>query len=279
MAVVVITGCSSGFGMLTALEFARRGDTVYATMRNTAKADRLRTGAEAAGVSVDVAQLDVDDSRSIDAAIDEVVRREGRIDVLVNNAGFSIDGPIEDFDDDEVLAVFETNVFGVIRVTRAVLPHMRSQGSGTIINVGSFAGKVTAPFGGIYAASKHAVEALSDALHYELHPFGIRVVLIEPGGFETEILNNLRPARRFTEGSVYFEFDRRFTEAREKLPGGGQRADAQIVADVIVDAAKADQPKRRYLVGQDAEVIAGMHKTMSDEEFEKAIRTTLDFWD
>jgi NAD(P)-dependent dehydrogenase (short-subunit alcohol dehydrogenase family) len=248
-------------------------------MRNTAKAGRLRTGAEEAGVLVEVLQLDVDDRKSVDAAIEEVIKREGRIDVLVNNAGIAIEGPVEDFNDDEVLAVFETNVFGVIRVTRAVLPHMRSQGSGTIVTVSSIAGKATAPFGGIYAASKHAVEALGDALYYELHPFGIRVVLIEPGGFETDIEANVRPARRFTEGSVYLEAERRFSEAREKLPGGGQRGDAQIVADVIVDAAKAEQPKRRYLVGQDAELTAGMHKKMSDEEFEKAIRTMLDIWD
>jgi len=279
MAVVVITGCSSGFGKLTALEFARRDDSVYATMRNTAKADRLRTEAEAAGVSVEVLQLDVDDSRSVDAAIEEVIRREGRIDILVNNAGIETLGPVEDFDDDEVVAVFETNVFGVIRVTRAVLPHMRSQGNGTIVIVGSLAGKISSPFGGIYSASKHAVEALSDALYYELHPFGIRVVLIEPGDFETEMLTNPRPARRFTEGSAYLESERRFAEAREKLPGGGQGADAQIVADVIVDVAKAEQPKRRYLVGQDAELVAGLRKKMSDEEFEKAIRTMLDWWD
>jgi NAD(P)-dependent dehydrogenase (short-subunit alcohol dehydrogenase family) len=279
MSVVVITGCSSGFGMLSALEFARRGDSVYATMRNTKKADRLRTGAKAAGVSVEVLELDVNDCMSIDAAIKEVIRRSGRIDVLVNNAGIGTHGPIEDFDDEEILAVFETNVFGVIRVTRAVVPQMRSQGSGTIVNIGSIAGKVTAPFGGIYSASKHAVEALSDALYYELHPFGIRVMLIEPGGFETEIETNSRPARRFTEGSAYLEFERRFAAASEKLPGAGQRADAQTVADVIVDAAKSDKPKRRTLVGQDAELIAGLAKRMSDEELEQAMRTTLDIWD
>jgi len=278
MAVVVITGCSSGFGMLAALEFARRGDSVYATMRNTAKADRLHAGAEAAGAAVKLLQLDVNDIRSVGAAIEEVIRREGRIDVLVNNAGISIDGPVEDFDDDEVLVVFETNLFGVIRVTRAVLPQMRSQGSGTIVTVGSLAGKATAPFNGIYSASKHAVEALSDALHYELQPFGIRVVLIEPGGFETEIETNSRRARRFTEASVYLEAERRVAEALEKLPGGWMRADAKIVADVIVDVAKAAQPQRRYLVGQDAELIGGLHKRMSDDEFEKAIRTMLDLY-
>jgi NAD(P)-dependent dehydrogenase (short-subunit alcohol dehydrogenase family) len=279
MPVVVITGCSSGFGMLAALEFARRGDRVYATMRNTAKAGRLRTGAEAAGVSVEVLQLDVDDGRSVGAAIEEVIRREGRIDVLVNNAGISIHGPVEDFDDDEVLAIFETNVFGVIRVTRAVLPHMRSQGSGTIITVGSAAGKMSTPFSGVYSASKHAVEALSDALYYELHPFGIRVVLIEPGDFETEMMINPHPARRFTEGSAYLESERRFAEAYEKLGGGGLGADPQIVADLIVDVAKAENPKRRYLVGQDVELVAEMHKKMSDEEFEKAVRTMLDWWE
>src|SRR3990170_1347217 len=277
MAVIVITGCSSGFGMLAALEFARRGDSVYATMRNTAKADRLHAGAEAAGAPVEVLQLDVNDIGSVGAAIEEVIRREGRIDVVVNNAGIGIEGAVEDFDDDEVLAVFETNLFGVIRVTRAVLPHMRSQGGGTIVTVGSLNGKVASPFSGIYSASKHAVEALSDALHYELQPFGIRVVLIEPGGFETAIETNSRPARRFTEGSVYLEAERRFAEALDKLPGGWMRADAQIVADVIVDAAKAEQPRRRYLVGQDAELIAGLHKKMSDEEFEQTARTMLDW--
>ena len=277
MAVAVITGCSSGFGMLAALEFARRGDSVYATMRNTAKAGRLHAEAAAAGTPVEVLQLDVNDITSVGAAIEEVVRREGRIDVLVNNAGIGIEGAVEDFDDDEVLAVFETNLFGVIRVTRAVLPHMRSQGSGTIVTVGSLAGKATAPFSGIYSASKHAVEALSDALYYELQPFGIRVVLIEPGGFETEIETNSRPARRFAEGSVYLETGRRFAEALERLPGGWLRADAQIVADVIVDAAKSEQPQRRYLVGQDAELIAGLHKKMSDEEFEQTARTMLDW--
>ncbi len=277
MSVVMITGCSSGFGMLAALEFARRGDIVYATMRNTAKAARLRTGAESAGVSVEVLELNGHDSRSVDAAIEEVIKRVERIDVLVNNAGIGTHGPVEDFDDDEILAVFNTNVFGVIRVTRAVLPHMRSQSSGTIVTVGSLAGKVAAPFSGIYSASKHAVEALSDALHYELHPLGIHVVLIEPGEFETEIQASSRPARRFTEASPYLETGPRFAEARTKLPGGGQGADAQIVADVIVDAAKSEQPQRRYLVGQDAELIAGLHRKMSDDEFEKAVRTLLDW--
>jgi NAD(P)-dependent dehydrogenase (short-subunit alcohol dehydrogenase family) len=211
--------------------------------------------------------------------VSDVIRRAGRIDVLVNNAGVGTHGPIEDYDDDEVTEVFETNVLGVIRAARAVAPHMRKQGSGTIVNVSSLSGKVTAPFSGVYSASKHALESLSDALYYELHPFGVRVVLVEPGGFETEFGNNRRLARRFTEGSAYVDLERRFAEAGTRLPGGGDRAPAQVVADVIVDAARSDAPRRRYLVGQDAELIGGLHKSMSDEDFEKAMRTTLDFWD
>lgn len=279
MSTVLITGCNTGFGKLAAVEFARRGDTVFASMRDTAKSGALLAEAKEAGVTVEVVPLDVNDRSSVEAAVKDVIARQGRIDVLVNNAGIGTHGPIEDYDDDEVARIFQTNVFGVVRVARAVTPLMRKQGSGTIINVGSLAGVVTAPFGGIYSASKHAVEALSDALHYELHPFGIRVVLVEPGGFDTEFGANVAPARRFNEGSAYVTLERRFAEAGTRLPGAGARADASVVANVIVDAAHADTPKRRYLVGQDAELIGGLHKQMSDDDFEKAMRTTLDFWD
>ncbi len=279
MAVVLITGCSSGFGKLAALEFARRGDTVYASMRNTSKAGALQDAAKAEKLEVSVVELDVTKKASADRAVKDVAAKAGRLDVLVNNAGIGSHGPIEDFDDDEVQAIFDTNLMGVIRTTRAALPTMREQGSGRIINVSSLAGKVTAPFGGIYSASKHALEAISDALYYELHPFGIQVSIVEPGGFETEIGNNSHPAKRFTEGSAYVQLERRFAEASSRLPGTGGGADAQIVANVIVDAAKAAEPKRRYLVGQDAELIGQLHKQQSDEDFEKAMRTTLDFWD
>ncbi len=279
MSVVLITGCSSGFGKLAALEFARRGDTVFASMRNTAKSGPLLEEAKAAGLSLEVVPLDVTARASVESAVSDVLRRAGRLDVLVNNAGVGTHGPVEDFDDDEFQKIFNTNVYGVIRVTRAVLPAMREQRSGTIVNVSSVAGRVAAPYGGVYSASKHAVEALSDALYYELHPFGIRVVVIEPGGFETEIQSKSLLPRRFNEGSPYVEFERRFSEATVKLPGAGQPGDARVVANAIADAAKADQPKRRQLVGQDAELIGGLHKQMSDEDFEKAMRTTLDVWD
>jgi NAD(P)-dependent dehydrogenase (short-subunit alcohol dehydrogenase family) len=262
--------------MLAAVERTPRRHR-FASMRHSEAI--LRDAVKAAGVSLEVVALDVTDRASVNAAVAGVVARGGRLDVLVNNAGVGIHGPIEEVDDDEVARVFDTNVFGLLRVTRAAVPQMRSQGNGTVVNVGSLAGKVSAPFGGVYSASKHAVEAISDSLHFELHPFGVRVVLVEPGGFETRFGDNRILERRFGEGSPYAELERRFAQSGERLPGAGQRGEAQTVANVIVDAAKAEQPKRRYLVGQDAEMIGGLHKQMSDEDFEKAMRSALDFWD
>ena len=279
MAIVLITGCSSGFGMLAAVEFARRGDAVYASMRDTLKSGPLLDAAKEAGTPVHVTPLDVTNDASVDAAVAGVIAREGRIDVLVNNAGLGMHGPVEEAEDEEVQRLFETNVFGLLRVTRAVAPHMRAQRSGAVVNVSSLAGKVSSPFGGVYAATKHAVEALSDALYYELHPFGVRVAVIEPGGFETHFGDNRILERRHDAASPYADLDRRFEERQSRLPGSGEPSDARVVARLIVEAATSPQPKRRYLVGGDATLIGGLYKQMSDEDFEKAMRTALDFWD
>jgi NAD(P)-dependent dehydrogenase (short-subunit alcohol dehydrogenase family) len=278
VSIVVITGCSSGFGRLAAIAFAKRGDRVFATMRNPAKAQPLLDGAKTAGVSVEVVPLDVTLRASVDNAIAQIVAAAGRIDVLVNNAGIGAVAAVEDFDDDEFMAVFDTNVFGVIRVTRAVLPHMRKQGSGRVINVGSLAGVVSSPFRGIYSASKAAVEALTDALYYELHPFGITASVVEPGFFATSIGENRMPTRR-QASSDYADLLRRYEDPSSRAPEGSVRADPQIVADVIVQAATDDPPRRRYLVGKDAEAIGALHKKLSDEEFENVMRATLSFWD
>ena len=279
MAVVLITGCSSGFGQLAALEFARNGDTVYASMRNTAKAGPLEQARDGDKLSIHVVQLDVTDGDSVSSAVRQVIEAEGRIDVLVNNAGIGANGPIEETDVDEAKEIFETNFFGVLRVTQTVLPQMREQKSGTIVNVTSLAGRVAPPFDGIYAASKYALEAASEALYYEVHPFGIRVLVIEPGGFETSIGDNRRIPRRFTEGSPYVELQQRFEQAMTRLPTGGERADPQVVAEAIYQAVHDDEPKLRYLVGKDAEMIGGLRRQMDDQQFEQTMRQTLDFWD
>ena len=279
MATVLITGCSSGFGKLSALHFARKGDTVFASMRNIAKADELEQAKQAEGLPIEIVQLDVTDDASVEGAVRQVIDASGGIDVLVNNAGLGHHGPVEETDDDEVKEIFETNFFGALRVTRAVTPKMREQKSGTIVNVSSLAGRVVAPYGGIYSASKYALEAASEALYYELHPFGIRVLLIEPGGFETAIESNRRLSRRFTEGSPYLELEQRFEQSLTRLPGGNERGDAQAVAEAIYNAVNTDQPKLRYLVGEDAQAIGGLRQQMDDEQFEQAMRKTLDFWD
>lgn len=159
---------------------------------------------------------------------------------------------------------------------------MREKKAGTIANVSSLAGRVGPPFDGIYAASKYALEAASEALYYEVHPFGIRVLLVEPGAFETSFGGTRRVPRGYNEGSPYAETDQHFEQALTKLPTGGEggeRGDAQVVAEKIYDAVNDKEPKLRYLVGQDAEMIDGLRRQLDDEQFEKTIRQALDFWD
>ncbi len=188
MAVVLITGCSTGIGLEAALAFARRGDTTYASMRNLAKADGLRQRAAAEGLSLEVVQLDVTDNDSVVSTIRSIEDRHGAIDVLVNNAGIGSSSPIESIDLDKATAVYDTNIWGPVRTVRAALPAMRAKGGGVIINVTSVAGRVPGgPYGGFYSSSKHALGALSEALAWEVAPFGIRVACVEPGFFATEI--------------------------------------------------------------------------------------------
>ncbi len=279
MAVVLITGCSSGFGLLSALQFARNGDRVFASMRDTKKGAALEEIARKENMQIEVVPLDVTDEQSVASAVRQVIEKAGQIDVLVNNAGIGAHGPIEETDDGEAREIFDTNFFGVLNTIRHVAPKMREQRSGTIVNVSSLAGRVPPPFGGIYSASKFALEAASEALHFELHPFGVRVLLIEPGGFQTNIENTRRVARRFTEGSPYLDLEQRFEQSLTKLPAAAERADPQIVAETIYNAVYDKEPKLRYLVGQDAEMIGGLKKQLDDAQFEQTMRQALDFWD
>lgn len=278
MAVVLITGCSSGIGLATALQFARQGDTVFASMRDLAKAGAIER-ARADGLTIEAVQLDVTDDFAVTNTVRRVVKSAGRIDVLVNNAGIGSRGPLEETDDSELKEVFETNFFGAMRVARAVAPAMREQRSGTIVNVSSMAAVVTSPFRGAYSASKRALEAASEALHWELHPFGVRVVIVEPGGFETGIETVERVPWRFTEASPYFDLERRFSQALATVPAANARGDPQLVAETIYRAVHDVTPKLRYLVGLDAEAVAAGRKQLDDEQFEQATRQALDFWD
>lgn len=275
MTHVLITGTSTGIGKKAALTLARRGHHVIATMRTTAKGEEMAKTAANEGLDLTILALDVNDPSSIDAAIVAA----GPIDVLVNNAGIEVRGAIEDCDDDEVRTQFETNVFGLLRMVRAVLPQMRERGEGVIVNVGSLAGVVTVPYGGIYAASKHAVGAISEALHYECAPFGIRTHVIEPGAFESELQANAMTARRYDATSPYLARGEQFQAALNGTLHEGPSPDAQAVADRIASviddpAAAVHQP-----VGADADLIVEVRASSDFEGFERTMRDTLNWHD
>jgi NAD(P)-dependent dehydrogenase (short-subunit alcohol dehydrogenase family) len=238
--VVLVTGASSGLGAATAAHLAGLGHRVYAGSRR---------GTVLRGCAAVPLTVDVDDEASVGAAIDTVAAQQGRIDVVVNCAGFGIAGAVEDTPIALAQAQFNTNVFGVMRVCRKVLPLMRRQGSGLIVNVTSIAGEISLPFQGLYSASKFAVEGLSEALHAEVRPFGIGVVLVQPGDFRT----GFTAARRVANGagSAYAErAARALTIAASDEHAG---ADPQQVARLIARVITTRRPRLRYVVGPAAQ--------------------------
>jgi NAD(P)-dependent dehydrogenase (short-subunit alcohol dehydrogenase family) len=255
MAVVLITGCSSGIGLETARAFARRGDTTVATMRDPAKAGPLGERAEAAGIAVEVEALDVCDDASVLRAVAAVEARHGPVDALVNNAGVGYAGPVEVIDLDRARRLTETNLWGPVRTMRAVLPSMRERGSGVIVNVSSVAGRVPGTaYQGFYAASKHALGALTEAMVMELEPFGVRLALIEPGFFRTRIHVNASPE---VHDGPYAADEAWITEFYEKSleEGGGDPAE---VAARILEVVDDPSAPLHNLVGDDAVTFVDM---------------------
>ncbi len=247
--VVLITGCSSGIGLETALAFARAGDTTVATMRNPAKAERLTGRATEEGLQIELVQLDVTDDSSVEAAVAEVEGRHGAIDVVVNNAGVGYDGAIETIDIDRARNVMEANLWGPVRVVRAVLPGMRARGAGVIVNVGSISGRVPGmPFQGFYAASKHGIGVLSEALAGEVEQFGIRVACIEPGFFATEIVANADDGHDAGPYEAEYQWVKSFFEKNMESASG----DPATVAAAIVAAADDPATPMHVVVGDDA---------------------------
>ena len=266
MAVVLITGTSTGIGLATALQFARSGNTVYATMRNPGTgAAALKAAAAAENLKINIAQLDVNDTASVDRAVAAVLAEAGRIDVLVNNAGVGPLSVIERTTDAGAHELFETNFFGALRLIRAVLPGMRERRSGTIVNVSSVAGKVAAMGSGLYAASKHALEALSESVALEARPFGIRVAIVEPGFFKTPIIGKATGAISLDEASPYADVERRIS----MIYGSGATTggEPETVAQVIENAVTTSDPKLRYTVGVDADVFISGRQGGTDEDW------------
>ena len=271
---VLITGSNSGFGLLSALGFARAGHEVVATMRNPAKGDGLRAVIVAEGLPIEIRQLDVTDEASVASAIAD----PAELDAVVNNAGFEVQSAMELVDDELLDRQLDTNVRGPMRVIRAVLPTWRQRGSGVIVNVSSVAGFVAVPYGGAYAASKHALEAMTEALHYEVSTYGLRVALVEPGRFDTAFHANIVTPSGW-EASAYHERAVRFRAALLSLDGDASPADPQLVADAIILAATDDATPLRTLVGADAQLIASVRAQGSFEDFETTMRAALNWFD
>lgn len=266
MAVVLITGCSTGIGFESAMRFARSGNRVRATMRNLSKAGPLKAAAAAESLDVHVSMLDVDSQASIDRAVREVLAAEGQIDVLVNNAGVTGIGAVEETSDAELHAVMETNFFGPLRMVRAVLPGMRERGSGTIVNVTSVAGRLAAPILGQYHTSKWALECATETLALEVKQFGIRVALIEPGFFVTPILDKAADKLNDFEDSPYVDLHRRMRDLYAQATAGGGHP--SVVAHAIENAVTTATPRLRYVVGTDAEVFVSGRMRLTDEDYQ-----------
>jgi NAD(P)-dependent dehydrogenase (short-subunit alcohol dehydrogenase family) len=272
--VAVVTGSSSGIGFETSLTLARNGFLTYATMRNLGKGATIQSVATKEGLPIRVVQLNVTEERSINDAIHSIKSDVSKIDVLVNNAGYGLNGAFEDLAMEEIKAQYETNLFGVIRVTQAVLPIMRKQKSGIIVNISSGAGRFGYPGGSAYVSTKFAIEGLSESMAYELEPFGIRVVLVEPGVIKTNFVNSIVAAKKSQDpNSPYAQLMQNVATSFQHMIEGGSSTD--VVAKVVLKAVTSENPTLRYLAGNDVETWIEGKKSMSDEEFYKMMKENL----
>ena len=269
--VALVTGSSSGMGFTTAVMLARAGIHTYASMRNLKKSKTITDLADKENLPLQVIQLDVNDDKSVKDAIAKIVTEKERIDVLVNNAGYGLFGSIEDVSIEEMKAQFETNFFGVMRVTQLVLPIMRKQKSGTIVNVSSVGGRISLPVLSAYNSTKFALEGLSESMSYELEPFGIKVVIIEPGVIRTNIMNSSIFAKKAQDPkSPYFSLIQK-VESNFKSMMENKSSPPEEVAKVILGALTSKNPQLRYTVGDDAATMIQARVNMSDNEFKKMI--------
>ncbi|MGN6346147.1 MAG: SDR family oxidoreductase [Candidatus Nitrosocosmicus sp.] len=264
--VAIVTGSSSGIGHEISLILARNGFTTYATMRNLQKGSDLKSIVQDEKLHLHFVQLDVTDENSVKKAIQTIYDEAGRIDILINNAGYGLTGAFEDLSLNEIKTQYETNVFGLIRTTQEVLPIMRKQRSGMIVNISSGVGRFGYPTGSAYVSTKFAVEGLSECMSYEVEPFGIKVILIEPGVIQTNFFNSSVLAKKSQDpNSPYAPLMKGIGNSIDKMMKNGSTP--QYVAEVVLDAVTNENPKLRYLAGKDIEQLLEMKRKMSDEEF------------
>ncbi|HEX6671797.1 MAG TPA: SDR family oxidoreductase [Nitrososphaeraceae archaeon] len=282
--VAVVTGSSSGIGFETSLLLARKGFYTYATMRNLNKSQKINDVVEKENLPLKVLQLDVTDDKSVKDAIRQITDESSRIDVLVNNAGYGVMGAVEDLSLDQFKSQFETNFFGVIRVTKEVIPIMRNQGNGNIINVSSIGGKIGLPLNSAYISSKFAIEGLSESMRYELEQFGIDVILIEPGVVKTNFFENVdvivnnndnNPSTTNNITSPYSQLTQKLFEGFEPMLNSSSSSVSYDVAEVIYQAIVSKNRDVRYPVGKDAVSIIKTRQNLSDKELEYWIKESI----
>ncbi len=271
--VAVVTGASSGIGFETALALAREGYHTYATMRDITKSDKIKELGEKDGLKISVLELDVDNDNSVKVAIKKILDEKQRIDVLVNNAGWGLWGCVEDVSVDEFKTQFETNFFSVIRLIQEVGPTMRKQGSGKIINISSVAGRIGFPASPAYISSKFALEGLSESLRLEMAPFGVDVIIIEPGVIKTNFLNPVRLAKKSESGTAYRDITTKVVSGVKMMAEMG--TPPKEVADTIVKSINDDKPLPRYIVGNDASMFLEAKRSKTDIEFENYLKKEL----
>ena len=270
--IAIVTGSSSGIGREIALTLAKNNFITYATMRSTQKISELKSISKNKKIPLRFAQLDVTDDNSVKNAMETIYNESGKIDIIVNNAGYGLTGAFEDLSIDEIKNQFETNVFGLIRMTQAVLPIMRKQKSGLIVNISSIGGRVGFPAVSAYVSTKFAVEGLSESISYEVEPFGIKVILIEPGAIKTNFFNSSISAKKSQDpNSPYISLMKGLEEGLKRMVESG--TSPEYVAKIVLDAViNTNDPKLRYLAGKDAEQLIESKNKLPDKEFQDMIK-------
>lgn len=269
--VALVTGSSSGIGHEIALVLARNGYFTFATMRDLQKKSKLESIKDEESLPLEFVQLDVTNEESVRIAVQTIQDDKDRIDVLVNNAGYGLTGALEDLSIDEIKTQFETNFYGLIRTTQAVLPIMRKQRSGIIVNISSGAGRFGYPMGSAYVSTKFAIEGLSESLSFEVEPFGIKVILIEPGMIRTNFSSASVLAKKSLDpNSPYARIMKNMEKGIKQLLENA--SSSQLVANITFEAISSDKPRLRYLVGKDVEQWIEAKKKMTDEEFHNMIK-------
>ena len=279
--IAVVTGSSTGIGFETSLALARNGFHTYATMRKLeggeGSSKHITDIAKNENLPLQVIQLDVDNDNSVFDAINRILRENNRIDVVVNNAGYALVGALEETSMEEIKAQFETNFFGAVRVMQAVIPAMRENRHGRIVNITSMGGRIAIPLDSIYHATKFALEGLSESVQYEVEPFGIKIILVEPGSVGSNFWKNLKMAATKAPGhdnnnndSTYRQIENNMSESFKQMVQN--TIHPSEVAKVILQAVISDNPDFRYMVGKDAAAILETRRSMSDREFQNFIK-------